>query len=166
MRLAAIVAVSENGVIGRNNALPWYLPEDLRYFKRVTLGKPVVMGRKTWESIGKPLPGRDNIVISRTPAYQAEGATVVASLDEAVERAEAIALIDGVDELMVVGGAAIYAEALPRAQRLYLTLVHAEVEGDTVLTGFDPKAWREVYREFHLASGSNPFDYSFLVYER
>ena len=164
--LSLIVAVAENGVIGRNNALPWHLPEDLKYFKRVTLGKPIVMGRKTYESIGKPLPGRTNIVISRNPAYAADGVRVVGSLDEALSLAEDIALIDGVDELMVIGGAAIYAEALPRAERLYLTRVHAEVAGDAHLPELDLAAWRERSREQHAASETNPYDYSFIVYER
>ncbi|MEM1114105.1 MAG: dihydrofolate reductase [Pseudomonadota bacterium] len=161
-----IVAVAENGVIGRNNALPWHLPQDLRYFKQVTLGKPVVMGRKTWESIGRPLPGRSNIVISRDPDYSAEGVSVVASLDLALSLAEDIALIDGADELMVIGGAAIYAEALPRAQRLYVTEVHAEVPGDAYLSGLELSEWREVSRERHPGDEHNELDYSFVVYER
>ena len=166
MTLSLIVAAAENGVIGRNNALPWHLPEDLKYFKRTTLGKPIVMGRITFESIGKPLPGRTNIVISRQPDYQAEGVKVVASIDEALALAEDIALIDGVDELMVIGGAAIYAEALPRADRLYLTEVHAEVPGDAYLPELDLAQWRECSRQRHGASETNPYDYSFVVYER
>ena len=125
--LSVIVAAARNGVIGRNNALPWHLPEDLRYFKRVTMGKPIVMGRKTWESIGRPLPGRTNIVITRRPDYAAEGARVVGSLEEALSLAEDIALIDGSNELLVIGGAEIYKAALPLASRLYLTEVQADV---------------------------------------
>lgn len=166
VRLAVIVAAAENGVIGRNNALPWHLPEDLRYFKRVTMGKPIVMGRKTFESIGRPLPGRTNIVISRNEHYRAEGVRVVSSLDDALDLAEDIALIDGVDELMVIGGAAIYAEALPRAELLYLTQVHAEVEGDTYLPAIDLEQWREVDRESFSAEPPNPYDYSFVRLER
>jgi dihydrofolate reductase len=166
LRLAAIVAVAENGVIGRNNALPWHLPGDLAYFRRVTMGKPIVMGRRTWESLGKPLPGRTNIVISRQPGYRAEGARVVASLDAALELAQAIALHDGAEELLVIGGAAIYAEAMPCLQRLYLTRVHAKVPGDALLSGLDLSQWREVSREFHAAGDINPYDYSFIVYER
>ena len=164
--LSLIVACAENGVIGRNNALPWHLPEDLRYFKRITMGKPSVMGRKTWESIGRPLPGRTNIVISRNPGFLAEGARVVPTLDAALELAESIALIDGTEELMVIGGAQIYAEALPRAGRLYLTEVHAPVEGDAYLPRIDWVQWRESYRERHEATAPNPYDYSFVVYER
>jgi dihydrofolate reductase len=166
VELAAIVAVAENGVIGRDNALPWHLPEDLRYFKRVTMGKPILMGRKTWESIGRALPGRTSIVISRDPAYRAEGAIVVTTLDEAMTRGVGIARSDGVRELLVIGGAAIYAEALPRLRRLYLTRVHAAPQGDAFLPPLDLDQWREVSREFHAACATNPYDYSFIVYER
>lgn len=166
IELAVIVAAAENGVIGRNNALPWHLVEDLRYFKRATMGKPIVMGRKTYESIGRPLPGRTNIVITRQKDYRAEGVRVVASLDEALVLAEQVALIDGAGELMVIGGAEIYAAALPRADRLYLTEVHAEVEGDAVLPPIDWDDWRELHRERHRAVPPNPYDYSFVVFER
>ena len=164
--LSVIVAAARNGVIGRNNALPWHLPEDLRYFKRVTMGKPIVMGRKTWESIGRPLPGRTNIVITRRPDYAAEGARVVSSLEEALSLAEDIALIDGTDELLVIGGAEIYKAALPLASRLYLTEVQADVPGDAYLPAVDWVQWREVSRESFAASETNPYDYSFVVYER
>jgi len=166
IRLAVIVAAAENGVIGRNNALPWHLPEDLRYFKQRTLGKPIVMGRKTYESIGRPLPGRTNIVITRNPGFAAEGIKVVPSLDEALQLADDIAQIDGVDELVVIGGAEIYREAMPRADRLYLTEVHAVIQGDAVLPEVDWARWREVGRERHAAEAPNPYDYSFVVYER
>src|SRR5512137_2433731 len=111
--VALIVARTRNGVIGRDNTMPWHLPEDLRYFKRVTLGKPVIMGRNTWESLGKPLPGRDNIVITRNENFHADGATVVNDLQAALLLADSLADTRGVDELMVIGGAQIYAEALP-----------------------------------------------------
>jgi dihydrofolate reductase len=166
IKLAVIVAAAENGVIGNNNALPWHLSEDLRYFKRVTMGKPIVMGRKTYESIGRPLPGRTNIVITRQADYAAEGIKVVPSLEAALALAEGIALIDGAQELMVIGGAQIYAEALPRAERLYLTQVHANVTGDAVLPAIDWANWREVRRERHEAEPPNPYDYSFVLYER
>jgi dihydrofolate reductase len=164
--LSVIVAAAENGVIGRNNALPWHLPEDLRYFKRVTMGKPIVMGRKTYESIGRPLPGRTNIVITRQPDYAAEGVKVVASLDEALALAQDIALIDGASELMVIGGAEIYRAAIARAKRLYLTEVHASVEGDARLPEVDWSVWQEVSRERWPASDVNPYPYSFVVFER
>lgn len=164
--LAIIVAAAENGVIGRNNGLPWHLPQDLRYFKQVTMGKPIVMGRKTFESIGRPLPGRSNIVISRNIAFSAAGVRIVASLDEALTLADDIAQTDGAAEVVVIGGAEIYRLAMPRAQRLYLTEVHASVEGDAMLPPIHWPDWREVSRERHAASADNPFDYSFVVYER
>lgn len=164
--LAVIVAASENGIIGRDNALPWHLPEDLRYFKRTTMGKPIVMGRKTFESIGRPLPGRTNIVITRQPGYTAEGVMVVSGLDEALALAEDIATIDGASELMVIGGAEIYQAAISRAKRLYLTEVHAAIEGDARLPEVDWSSWREVSRESWPASEANPYPYSFVVFER
>jgi dihydrofolate reductase len=164
--LSVIVAAADNGVIGRNNALPWHLPEDLRYFKRITMGKPIVMGRRTFESIGRPLPGRTNIVITRNPGFRAEGVRVVSCLDEALTLAADIAQIDGVRELVVIGGAEIYRAAIPRADRLYVTEVHAEVEGDAHLPPVDWSQWRERVRERHPAGGANPYDYSFVTYER
>lgn len=164
--LALIVAAAENGVIGRNNALPWHLPGDLQYFRRVTMGKPVIMGRRTFDSIGKPLPGRANIVITRSDGFAAEGVKVVHSLDEARALAQDIALLDGAAEAVVIGGAEIYREALPLAARLYLTRVHADVPGDVYLPEIDLSAWREVSRERRAAEEPNPYDYSFVVYER
>lgn len=164
--VALIVAVADNNVIGRDNALPWHLPEDLRYFKQVTLGKPVVMGRKTYESIGKPLPGRTNIVITRNAEFSAPGVEVVCSLDAALELADRVARKDGVAESLVIGGAEIYRMALPRAQRLYLTEVHASVEGDALLPEIDWSEWHEVGRERHAATPPNPYAYSFVRYER
>ena len=166
MQLSLIVAAARNGVIGRNNALPWHLPEDLKYFKRVTMGKPILMGRKTFESIGRALPGRSNLVITRNGEWQAEGVQVGRSLEAALSLAEDIALIDGVDELMVIGGAQIYAEALPRAERIYLTELDADVEGDAYLPAIDRAAWREVSREVHAPSETNPYPYSFVVLDR
>lgn len=166
MKLALIWAMARNRTIGRNNALPWYLPEDLKYFKRVTLGKPVIMGRKTWESIGRPLPGRTNIVITRDAAFQADGVRVVHSLEQALALAEKICLLDGGDEAIVMGGAEIYALALPHADRLYLTQVHADVEGDAHFPPLDLTQWHELGREDFAAQGPNPYDYSFLILER
>lgn len=164
--LCVIVAAAQNGVIGRDNALPWHISADLQHFKRITLGKPVIMGRKTFDSIGRPLPGRANIVISRNPEYTVEGARVVATLEEAVSLARDIALIDGVQEIMVIGGADIYRLAIPMARRLYLTEVHADVAGDARLPEVDWTQWREVSRERHAAQDPNPYDYSFVVFER
>lgn len=166
IRLAIIVAAAENGVIGRNNALPWHLPEDLRYFKRVTMGKPIVMGRKTYEAIGKPLPGRTNIVITRNSAFRAEGVKVVSSLEAALELAGNVAAIDGVEEAVVIGGSEIYQSAIPLADRLYITEVHASVEGDAVLPRIDWAQWRETSREYHAAQAPDHYDYSFVCYER
>ena len=164
--VAIIVAVADNGVIGRDNALPWKLPEDMQHFKRITMGKPIVMGRKTYESIGKPLPGRTNIVISRNAAYRAEGVEVVCSLDAALALAKEVAERDGAGEVMVMGGAEIYAAALPVADRLYITEVHASVEGDAVLCDIEWDLWREITREYRAAEPPNTYDYSFVCYER
>ena len=158
--------MSRNRTIGRNNALPWHLPEDLKYFKRVTMGKPIIMGRKTWESIGRPLPGRTNIVITRDESFSAPGIKVVHSLNDALSVAESVGVIDGADEVVVIGGAQIYALTLPTADRLYLTQVHAEVEGDAHFPMFDLTQWHELGREDYSASGPNPYDYSFVVLER
>lgn len=166
MRIALIVAAASNGVIGRNNQLPWYLPNDLKYFKRVTLGKPVVMGRKTFESIGKPLPGRTNIVITRQREWNFEGVKVVNNLEQALALAESVATIDAAEELMVIGGAEIYRAAFESADRLYLTRVHAEVEGDAFFPEVRDTEWRQLAREDFVAEGPNPYDYSCLVLER
>ncbi len=166
IRLAIIVAAAENGVIGRDNALPWKLPEDMRHFKRMTMGKPIIMGRKTFESIGKPLPGRTNIVVSRNSAFTAEGIRAVSSLEEALHLAEQTASMDGGEEAVVIGGGDIYRLAIPLADRLYITEVHASVEGDAVLPRIEWGEWREVSREHHVAHAANPYDYSFVCYER
>ncbi len=166
MKKSIMVAMAENRVIGRNNKLPWYLPNDLKYFKQVTMGKPVVMGRLTFESIGKPLPGRTNIVVTRNTEWQSEGVRVVHSLEQAYELAASIAEIDGVDELMIIGGDQIYRSALDSIDRLYLTEVHAEVAGDAWFPDFDRDQWREIAREDFAASEPNPYDYSFVVLER
>ncbi len=163
MKLSLAWAMAQNRVIGRNNNLPWYLPEDLKYFKRITMGKPIIMGRKTFESIGKALPGRTNIVVTRNPDYSAEGVRVVSSLDEARSLSECIVEIDGMIEAVVIGGAEIYRLAMPFADRLYLTEIHAEVDGDTYFPEFDRSSWQEVARLDFDAEGANPYDYSFIV---
>ncbi|PZN92693.1 MAG: dihydrofolate reductase [Alphaproteobacteria bacterium] len=153
--LVLVVARARNGVIGNAGALPWHIPEDLKRFKRMTVGKPVIMGRKTFESIGKPLPGRQNIVLTRDGGWRADGVTVVPNLAEAVAAAglDPRARAEGI---MVIGGAQIYAEALPSATRIELTEVDAEPAGDTVLPPFDPARWRETAREAHAADGARP----------
>ncbi|MDF2447345.1 MAG: dihydrofolate reductase [Moraxellaceae bacterium] len=164
--LALIAAVAENGCIGIGNKLPWYLPEDLKFFKRVTTGKPVIMGRNTFESLGKPLPNRTNIVITRNPGYTApDGVKVVGSLDHALAVAEAVAHIAGLDEIMVIGGAQIYAEALPRIGRMYLTEVKKTVDGDAFFPAWNRSEWREVAREAQHYEPAQT-DYSFVIYER
>lgn len=164
--LSLIVAMSSNRVIGIHNALPWHLPNDLKYFKQVTMGKPIIMGRNTFESIGRPLPGRRNIVITRNPDYQAEGIDVVSSLDAAIQLGEDICLIDGHEEVMVIGGAQIYELALPQADRLYITHVDANIEGDAFFPEVDWQHYRKVGEEAFAAEGPNPYDYRFSVYEK
>tara|TARA_R110000772_G_scaffold216990_1_gene327412 strand:+ start:118 stop:633 length:516 start_codon:yes stop_codon:yes gene_type:complete len=166
IKLSLIVAMAQNRVIGINNNLPWHLSEDLKYFKRVTMGKAIIMGRKTYESIGKPLPGRTNIVVTRNQDYTADGVKVVHSLDEAIQLSENIALIDGSEEAMLIGGAELYQQALSKAHRLYLTEVHAEVQGDAYFPDFDRNEWQETGREDFHAVDPNPYDYSFIVLER
>ena len=146
MKISLIVAVAENGVIGRNGALPWHVPSDLKTFRRVTMGRPVIMGRKTYASIGKPLPGRDNIVVTRDAGFSAAGTHRAASIDEALDIARRKAAERGVDEIMVIGGAEIFALSLPLADRIYLTRIHAHPDGDVTLPEPDRNIWREVSR--------------------
>jgi dihydrofolate reductase len=160
MRISLIVAMAENRVIGRDNQLPWRIPEDLKHFKALTMGKPIIMGRKTYESIGRPLPGRDNIVITGDTLYRAEGCQVVHSIEEAL-RSVGVA-----EEAMIIGGAALYRQTLQDADRLYLTLVKAQPEGDTWFPKIEPQAWREIRREAHRADESNEYDYAFVVLDR
>jgi dihydrofolate reductase len=160
MKLSLIVAMADNHVIGHNNRLPWHLPADLKHFRAITLGKPVLMGRKTWESIGRPLPGRTNIVITRNADYLAADCVVVHSLDEALRAAGSAA------EVMVIGGAELYRQALPQADTLYLTLVHGEFEGDTRFPDWRPDDWRETARIDHGPDHRNPHAYSFITLER
>lgn len=166
MRLAIIVAQAQNRTIGVNNKLPWHLPKDLQYFKQVTMGKPILMGRKTFESIKRPLPGRTNIVITRDVSWQHKGVRVVHSLQAARELAESICLIEGHEEAMVIGGSEIYSQALAECDRLYLTQVHVDVEGDAWFPEFNRQDWQELGREDYAADGHNPYNYSFIVLDR
>ena len=159
-RICLVAALAENRVIGNNNALPWHLPADLKRFKALTMGHPVVMGRKTYESIGKPLPGRRNLVITRNRDYSAAGCEIVHSLDEA------IAACRGANELFIIGGAELYRESLPRAQRLEFTEIHAEFEGDATFPEYFLAHWRETGREIHINEAGIPFRYDFVRYER
>jgi dihydrofolate reductase len=159
MKLVAVVAASDNDVIGRDNALPWHQPADLAYFKRVTMGKPILMGRRTFESIGRALPGRRNIVLSRT-GFTAAGVDVVPTLDEAC------ALVAGEESLMVIGGAMIFDIAMPRTDHIHLTRVHCVVEGDVFLPKLNADEWREVAREERPADARNAYAMSFTELAR
>jgi dihydrofolate reductase len=162
MRISILVAVAENGVIGRGGKLPWHLEGDLKRFKQLTMGHTIVMGRKTWESIGRALPGRRNVVISRQEGYQADGAEVAGNLDMALRVAE----ISGDEEAFVIGGAEIYRLAMSRAERLYVTRVHANVEGDTHFPDFRGGDWRLVESVPHGADAKNDYPFVFEVYQR
>jgi len=167
--LSMIVATADDNVIGKDNDMPWHLPADLAYFKKVTLGKPIIMGRKTYESIGRALPGRRNIVISRDENYQADGIDTVTSVEQA------IALVDGsdgsdgsegVEEIMVIGGGAIYKHCLPAAQRLYITHIKAKIDGDTQFPNYDDGSWNKVASEVRASDEKNAYVLDFSVYEK
>lgn len=163
MKLTIVAAVARNGVIGRDNDMPWRLPEDLKHFRRVTLGAPVIMGRRTWDSLPaafKPLPGRRNVVITRNAGWSAEGAEAATSLQEALQR-----LADA-PAAFVVGGAQLYAQALPLADELVLTEIDRDFEGDTRFPAFDRARFAEVARETHRAAPPNDFDFAFVTYRR
>jgi dihydrofolate reductase len=160
MRRSIVVAVARNGVIGRDNQLPWRLSDDLKYFKQVTMGRPVIMGRRTWQSIGKPLPGRKNIVITRDRGFEAPGCVVVHSLPEAWQAAE------GADEACVIGGTTLFEETLPLADVIHLTEVEADVEGDTWFPPFDRSQWRETEVARHPADARNAYPFRIVRLER
>lgn len=166
MDISFVVAVAENGVIGINNELPWRLSSDLKRFRQLTMGKPIVMGRKTFESIGKPLDGRANIIISRDPEYRVEGAYVVHSIEEALELGETQAKKTDASEIMVIGGAEIYKLMLPHATRIFYTLVHASPEGDALFPKLDFKIWFERSCEVVKAGPKDSSDFSVILYER
>ena len=158
--ITLIVAVADSGVIGRDNTLPWHLPEDLKRFKRLTMGKPIVMGRKTFESIGKPLPGRQNIVVTRDTNYRREGVTVVHEADAALRAAGQVA------EIMVIGGAELFRALLPRAGRIHLTRVHGNIPGDVMWPALDEREWSVVERESHSADDRHAWPMTFEVWEK
>lgn len=159
--VSMVVAATENDVIGRDNGMPWHLPDDLKYFKARTMGKPMLMGRKTFESIGKPLPGRTSLVMTRDAAWRGpEGVVVVRSLDEALEWAR------NAPELCVVGGAEVFRLAWPFARRLFLTRIHAQIPGDTFFPKIDPAEWRETERTEHSADDRHAYPLSFITLER
>lgn len=159
-----VVAVSENGVIGKDNGLPWRLPKDLKHFKDTTMGHPIIMGRLTYDSIGRALPGRTNIVVTRQSDWAAPGVEVAHSLEEARELASRAHAVS--PWAMLIGGANLYLQALPFCDRLYLTEVHAQVDGDAFFPDLDRVAWKEISRQRHSSDESNPYDYSFAVLER
>ncbi len=155
-----MVAMARNGTIGRQGGLPWHLSADLKNFKAITMGKPIVMGRLTHESIGRVLPGRENIILTRNKNYEAEGCTVINDLGAVMARS------DEFDEIMLIGGAQLYADAMLFATRLYITEVHAQVDGDVFFPEFDRKQWQECERAFFNADERNEYDFSFVVLER
>ena len=160
MKLALIVATDEAGLIGKNNDLPWRLSADLQYFKRITMGKPIIMGRKTHESIGRPLPGRDNIIITSDREYQAEGCIVTHSITEALEACQ------GAEQAMIMGGSSLYEQCLPMVDMIYLTQVHATLEGDTWFPEWVKNAWQCISEGKHPADDKNEYPYSFMIYQR
>lgn len=166
MKLSLIAAIAENGVIGRDGELPWHLAADLRRFKRLTMGHAIVMGRKTWESIGRPLRGRTSIIITRQAGYDAgdDRVLVAGDLDEALKMAREADCEQ--NQIFIIGGAAIYEDTLPRADRLYLTRVHAQVEGDVTFPTIDWSQWQLREQSQHTADPLNDHDYSFEMYER
>ncbi|HSR62446.1 MAG TPA: type 3 dihydrofolate reductase [Gammaproteobacteria bacterium] len=160
MKISLIVAMDRKGVIGREGDLPWRLSSDLKHFKKITMGKPIIMGRMTHESIGRPLPGRENIVISRNKDYTANGCTVLNSLECVYAK------FHDVDEIMIMGGEDLYRQTLDKADRIYLTEVHADLEGDTHFPEFDRESWEEVERYDFKKDEKNEYDYSFVILER
>ncbi len=159
-RVLLIAAMAENSVIGADNALPWRLPADLRRFRALTTGHPVLMGRRTWESLGRRLPKRTNVILTSNPDYTAAGAVVASSIDRALDA------VHGAGDIFVIGGASLYAQLLPRAQRLYLTLVHARIPGNTRFPEIDWSEWIELDRERHEADAKHRYAFSFLTLER
>jgi dihydrofolate reductase len=158
--ISAVVAMARDGVIGRDNGMPWHLPDDLKRFKSLTMGKPMLMGRKTFEAIGKPLPGRTSLVLTRDPSWQAKDVIAVRSVDEALQK------IGNVQELCVVGGAEIYKLTLPITQRIHLTRIHANIPGDAIFPPLDTSEWRETERIEHPADDRHAFAMTFSTLER
>ncbi len=166
LKIAIIAAIAENGVIGRGNALPWRLKSDMQHFRALTMGKPVVMGRKTYLSIGRPLKGRTTIVVSRDRDFTAPGIVVAPSLDAALTTARGDALRRNADTIVIAGGAEIYAQAMPLATRLAITRVHKQVDGDAYFPAIDPNEWHEGARSEHEAAAEDEAAFAFVIYER
>lgn len=170
MKICMIAAMSNNRAIGKDNTMPWHLPSDLRFFKESTMGKPIIMGRKTFESIGRALPGRPNFVITRNPSTELSlehpHVWFVCDLENALKLANFEAQDLDVDEVMIIGGAQIYAQALPIVDRIYLTRVNADIDGDTFFPEFDEQAWTVFSEEHHEACEKNPYGYCFQILDR
>lgn len=166
VKVSLIAAVAENGVIGKDNWMPWEIKSEFKYFKDTTIGHPIVMGRKSFEALGKPLPKRTNIIVTRDKNYTAEGAFVVNTLEDGIDMARGIAEKDGVKEIFIGGGSEIYRLSLPHADLLYLTEIHLSPEGDTHFPTFDKNEWKEVKREPHKALPGETCDYTITVLER
>jgi len=164
--LSIIVAMANNRAIGKDNQLPWHLPEDLQRFKYITMGKPIIMGRKTFESIGRALPGRLNIVVTRQSNWQYSGVRVAHSLDDAIQLADAQAFINNHEEMMLIGGAELYRSALPQVNKIYLTRIETTVDADAFFPELTGDEWIETARENHQACEPNPHDYAFCTLER
>lgn len=159
-RISLIVAIARNGVIGRQGGLAWHLPADLRHFRQITTGHPIIMGRKTYESIGRPLPGRQNIIVTRDVTFKAEGCQIVHSLDEALQ------FVNHASEVFIIGGANLYAQTLALAHKLHVTHIDATIEGDVYFPEMDWNQWRQTMQELHAADDKNAYNYAFTVYER
>ncbi|MFJ5623832.1 dihydrofolate reductase [Peribacillus loiseleuriae] len=159
--ISFMFAMDENRIIGKDNTLPWYLPADLQYFKKVTMGHPILMGRKTYESIGKPLPGRENIILTRNADYQQEGITVISDMKEAVAYADALD-----EEVFVIGGAEIFQQLLSDCKRLYITQIHHSFEGDTYFPELNMSKWQTVSRTTGIVDEKNRYPHEFIVLER
>jgi dihydrofolate reductase len=159
--ISIIVAMDENKVIGKNNQLPWHLPADLAYFKQVTMGHPIIMGRKTHESIGRVLPGRENVILTRNRDYFAEGCTIIHSIDDLVEWEKRQN-----DEIFVIGGAEIFKQTLPITEKLYITKIHHHFTGDTYFPEYDESDWELIWQQKGVKDEKNPYDYDFVIYER
>ncbi len=158
--ISFVVAIGQNNVMGKDNAIPWHIPADLKFFKKVTMGHPIVMGRKTYDSIGKPLPGRENIIMTRNQHYAQEGCTIIHTVEELLK------LEEKNEEVCVIGGAEIFKITFPHADRLYLTKINHEFEGDTFFPDFDESEWKIISEEKGPKDEKNPYDYTFFIYER
>lgn len=161
-RISAIAAMDENRLIGSHNRLPWNMPGDMKYFKTLTTGHPILMGRKTYVSIGRPLPNRLNIILTGNPDFTAPGCVVVNSLDAGLEAA----LEQNNEEIFIIGGSEVYRQLMPRIERLYLTIIHHKFDGDAYFPQIDDADWQEVFRQRHSADADNAFDYSFVTFDR